>query len=392
MARLSKHCTIHRAMIYDRGGERRLGEMKRLSKIEWTRDRDGTSEGSLIIESGRDCRSQRSLLRTIAEKRHELVIFRGTRTALGTTWSRVWEGPIFRTSDEGSRIGVFAKDVTSYLFGTMISKDYDNRKNVIPMTTRIGQMIAYELATSRTGRALNGATVAIPAWESLDPPINVLPNLVIHNFPNEAQTAAFIRAFSTTVGLNLAAAARQSGIDYTAVGRAIHLWDTSRSIGQIRTLTEADFFGNVIVTGYGADHTQIAYVNGQEGVYGMAVNTDNLDFYGPWSTSYNAYNEEGTQAPTVGALNSQAARNTSGRSPVPVEVRIPDNSSIRLGESLSIDDLVPGVRVPLLATLNARARNQMQKLDHLTVTETADGEDVKITLSPASKEDSDEED
>lgn len=382
MAR-SRHCTIHRAMIYDRGGQRRLGEVKRLSKVEWNRDRDGVSEGMLTIETGRDCRSQRGFLRDLSEKRHELVIFRGQQ--------RVWEGPIFRISDEGARIGLFARDVTSYLFGTMISQDYDNRTNVIPMTTRVAQMIAYELSNSRIGRSLGGDPILIPAWEELDPPINVLPHLTLHNFANEARTAAFIRAFSTTVGLNLAGAARSSGIDYTAVGRAIHLWDTSRSIGQIRTLTEADFFGNIVVSGYGADHTQAAYVSGQEGVYGEAVNPDGLDFYGPWSTAYTAYNEEGSAAPTIGALNSQAARNTSGRSPVPVEVRIPDNSSVRLGDTLDIQDLVPGVRVPLLATLNARARNQMQKLDHLTVTETAEKEDVKITLSPASKEDSDVE-
>lgn len=383
MVRPAKHCTIHRAMIYDRGGQRRLGEIKRLSKVEWSRDRDGVSEGSLTIETGRDCRSQRGLIRDLSEKRHELVIFRGQE--------RVWEGPIFRISDEGSRIGLFAKDVCQYLFGTMVSRDYDNRTNVIPMTTRVAQMISYELATSRTGRAVGGDPILMPAWESLDPPVNILPYLTVHNFANEARTAAFIRAFSTTVGLNLASAARSSGIDFTAVGRAIHLWDTSRAIGQIRTLTEADFFGPIIVSGYGADHTQAAYVTGQEGVYGEAINPDGLDFYGPWSTSYNAYNEEGSAAPTIGALNSQAARNTSGRSPVPVEVRVPDNSSIRLSDSLQISDLVPGTRVPLLATLNTRARNQMQKLDHLTVTETAEKEDVRITLSPASKEDSDVE-
>jgi len=110
-----------------------------------------------------------------------------------------------------------------------------------------------------------------------------------------------------------------------------------------------------------------------------------------WSTVFNAYNEEGTTAPTVGELNSQAARNTSGRSPVPVEVRVPDNSSLVLSRTLRISDLVPGVRVPLRATLNARALSQDQKLDHLVVTETAKGETVQITLTPATKPDSDTE-
>lgn len=379
-------CQIHRAMIYDRGGTRRLGELKNLSQVDWSRDRDGVSEAGIVIQ-GSACDKARPLLQRIASKRHELVIYRGD--------DRVWEGPIFRIGDEGSRITIFAKDVVAYLFGTMLSRDWDNRPNsasgVTEVTTRMEQIISHELVTSRTGRALGGSTIILPAWETLDPPINVLPHLVVHHFPNEARTAAFTRAFETTVGTHLASAARTSGIDYTAIGRAIHLWDTSRSIGQIRTLTEADFFGNIIVTEYGADHTQAAYVLGQEGVYGEAINPENLELYGPWSTSFTAYNEEGSAAPTVSALNSQAARNTSGRSPVPVEVRVPDNSSIRLSESLRISDLVPGVQVPLLATLNARARNQLQKLDHLRVTETAAGEDVKVTLTPATRPDEDAE-
>lgn len=376
-------CSQHHAVIYDRGGQQRMGEVARISEVEWNRDRDGVSEAHIVIQGGKNCESQRKFLRSISEKRHELVIYRGQE--------RLWEGPIFRISDLGSRIEIHARDVCAYLFGTMLSREWDNRKNVVPMTTRLGGIIQYELATSRTGRSLFGNTVPIPAWESLDPPINVLPHLVVHNFPNEAQTAARTLPFSTTVGLHLAYAARQSGVDYTAVGRAIHLWDTSRWIGETRTLTEADFYGNIIVTGYGADHTQLAYSTGQDGMYGEAVNTNNLGFYGPWSASYSAYNEEGTEAPTQGALNSQAARNASGRSPVPVEVRVPDNSSIRLSDTLQLRHLVPGVRIPLLARLNARTWNQAQKLDHLTVTESEAGEDIKVTMSPATREDADVE-
>ena len=52
---------------------------------------------------------------------------------------------------------------------------------------------------------------------------------------------------------------------------------------------------------------------------------------------------------------------------------------------------VPGVQVPLRATLNAKAYEQDQKIDHLRVTETADGETVQLTLTPATRPDSDEE-
>lgn len=380
-------CTRHTAMIYDRGGTRRIGQLVKLSRVQWSRDRDSISEAEVTIE-GASCAAQRPLLQKISTKRHELVIYRGN--------NRVWEGPIYRIGDQGSSITIAAKDVCVYLFGTALTKVWDNSygstAGATEMTTRLGQIIAYELQHDRTGRKVGGGTVAIPGWESLDPPVNLVPHLVVHHFPNEARTSAKTDAFEMTVGEHLASSARTSGIDFAAIGRAIHLWDTSRNIGQTRTLTEADFFGNVIITEYGADHTQGAYVVGQEGMYGEAINPDNLSFYGPWMSIYNAYNEEATAAPTQPELNGQAARNLSGRSPAPVEVRVPDNSTIRLNESLRITDLVPGARVPLLATLNARGSDQDQKLDHLRVLETgADGETISVTLTPATRIDSDVE-
>lgn len=383
---MDRYCTTHTAMIYDRGGTRRLGQFVDLSKVEWARDRDGISEASIRIE-GAACRRQSELIKSIASKRHELVIFRGD--------DRVWEGPIFRIADQGDHVQVFAKDVCAYLFGTALSRDWDNSYGSVAgpteMTTRIGEIIEWELTHSRVGNTLGGGTMTIPAWESLEPPANILPFLQVYHFPNEARTAASTLAFQMTVGELMASAARQSGIDYTAVGRSIRIWDTSRNTSQTRTLTEADFFGNIIVTEYGSDHNQGAYVVGQEGMYGEAINPENFDLYGPWMTIYNAYNEEDTTAPTSSELNSQAARNTSGHSPAPVEVRVPDGSTIRLNDTLRINELVPGARVPLLATLNARSRNQDQKLDLLRVVEENGREDVKVTLSPANREDSDEE-
>jgi hypothetical protein len=90
-------------------------------------------------------------------------------------------------------------------------------------------------------------------------------------------------------------------------------------------------------------------------------------------------------------LNSQARRNTSGRSPAPVEVRVPDNSTIVLDDTLTIDKLIPGVQVFLRATLAARQIAQLQKIDHVVVTETASKETIQVTLTPATKPDDDEE-
>ena len=377
-----KCVTEHRAYIYDRGGRARLAEVKDIAQVQWARDRDGISEASVII-MGRSCEQQRGLIRRFATKRHELVIFRGD--------DRVWEGPLSRISDEGPRIVIAAKDVLWYLAGTALSRVWDNSgARATEVTSRFDKIIRWELTHSRTVKKIGGGTLVRPGWEQADPPVNLLEFLTVHHFPNEARTTARTDISEFTVGTHLANAARSSGIDYTAIGRAIHIWDTSRHIGRTRTLTEADFFGNIVITEYGADHTQIAYVGGMDDIYGEMANPDNIDFYGPWETVYTAYNEEGSDGPTQSELDSQASRNTSGRSPVPYEVRIPDNSSVRLGNTLSVNDLVPGSQVPLRATLNARAYEQLQKIDHVRVTETAEGENVQLTLTPATRPDSDE--
>jgi hypothetical protein len=367
---------------------RRISPVLDLSQVKWERDRDGMSEGMIRLEAD-SCSRQARLIDSLRTHRHELVLYRGRE--------RVWEGPLHRVGIYSDHVDIVAKDVLAYLFATPLTREWNNTPagdGVTTMTNRLQAIIEWELTHGRTQQIFDGVNwvnVPVPAWESLDPPINVLPHLYVPHFPNEAETSAKTLPFEMTVGEHLQNAARTSGIDFTAVGRRIVIWDVSRNLGRLTQMTDANFNQSVIVTEYGADHAQAAYVVGQEGAYGQAINLENLDYYGPWTSIYTAYNEEGTDAPTQAELNSQASRNLSGRSPAPVEVRIPDNSSIILEKGLSISDLVPGVQIPLLATLNARKLSQMQKIDHVVVTETAEGENIQVTLTPATKPDSDEE-
>lgn len=377
----------HTAFIFDRGGQRRVGPILDISSITWERARDNVSEAVIRIE-GDACDAQAEFIASIRVHRHELVIYRGNE--------RVFEGPVHRIGSYRSYTDIVAKDVSEYLFHTPLSKVWDNTNEgvgVQPVTTRMQNIIEYEMTTDRVQVPVNSTTpIWVTAWENLDPPTNVLPYLTIHHFPNEAGTSAKTKAFEMTVGDHLANYAHQGGIDWVTVGRAIHIWDVSRSIGRLPQMTEADFNANVVVTEYGSDHTQSAYVIGNEGTVGSAVTQEYLDYYGPWTDVNTAYNEEGTEEPTVEELRSQAVRNLSGRSPVPIEVRIPDNSSIFLNPNLTINMLVPGVQVPLRAMLNSRPLSQMQKIDHLSVSESGlEGEQIKLILTPTTRPDSDVE-
>lgn len=377
------HCAErHSAFIFDRGGTRRIGQVLDLSNVKWERARDNVSEGYIRIE-GDSCMEQAEFVAAIRSHRHELVIYRGN--------DRVFEGPVHRVASFGSYSEIFARDVSEYLFHTPLTQAYDNRSGAkVAVTSRLEAIIDYELTHGSVLKGPGGTPVAIPAWESLNPPINVLPYLVVHHWPNEAETTAHTLPFEMTVGEHLANFAAQGGIDWVTVGRAIHIWDVSRALGRIEQMTEANFLGaGVIVTEYGSDHRQVGYVIAQSGAYGGAVNPDYLDYYGPWTSIHTAYNEEGTEEPTQAELASQASRGVIGHSPVPVEVRVPDNSSLILSDTLTINQLIPGVEVPLLARLNARTMAQMQKIDHVVVTETATGENVQVTLTPTTRPDSD---
>jgi hypothetical protein len=405
----------HSAFIFDRGGSRPLGPAADLSMVQWARLRDNVSEAKIRIE-GDNC-SHRDNERIIAQARthrHELVIFRGDE--------RVWEGPLHRITTGSGYAEFVAHDVGEYLFNQPLTQAYEN--STLPdgtvrsttVTGRIENIIQYEFSHGRdqfypdtapdaaaavaewaaAGGTLTpvtgGWTVHIPAFESDDiwPSTNILDHLDVRHFVNEARTAMDTAAYETSVGTHLQNLARQNGIDFTILGRSIIIWDVSRNLGVLQTMTDSNFAEDVITSEYGSDHTQAAFSVGQNGVYGSAVNLKNLAFYGPWTSMYTVYNEDGTLDPQQSDLDSQARRNLSGRSPAPIEVRIPDNSSIFLSPEVGINSLIPGVQVPLRATLNLRQLAQQQKIDSVTVTERGGAPElVQITLTPATKPDED---
>lgn len=106
------------------------------------------------------------------------------------------------------------------------------------------------------------------------------------------------------------------------------------------------------------------------------------DYYGVWTHITTSQNEEGTSDPSQDELNSQAARNLLGRNPVPVEIRVPTGGGIKPSFDLTVADLVPGVEVPVLATLNLRRVSQLQRIDRVTVTEDSQREEVGVKLVP----------
>ena len=89
-------------------------------------------------------------------------------------------------------------------------------------------------------------------------------------------------------------------------------------------------------------------------------------------------------ARAIRAFEVQADRNISGRWPQPIVVRVPDNTPLSAEVNLGINQLIPGVWVPLRSSGGVRELAQWQKLDKVTVSQSAsEGERVSVVFSPA---------
>lgn len=380
----------HTALIYDRGGERRVSQLIDLASCEWNRVQDEKSSASVVI-TGRACDAQAEVINDIEPRRHELVVFRGDE--------RVWEGPIVQVATRSGTARILAHDIFDYLDHTPLTKDWPWDTGTVVsdhsalMTERAEEIITYELTTNydmTVGTGMSTTVVEVPRWETIPAPANILPFLEVRHSATLLSRSETL-AFEMMLGEHLSNLA-DGGLEFTVIGRKLLLWDGAESIGRTRTVTEADFDGEPEVIAAGTNLAVIQHVSAQRpdedhgddpdppGV-GNAGGPD--DYYGVWTDLSSLASEDGAETPTQDALNSQAQRGLVGRSPVPIEVRMPQGVGFRLSHDIGINSLVPGVRMPLLARLNLRRLSQVQRLDSVKVIETAEGERVSVTLVPS---------
>jgi hypothetical protein len=387
----------YRIFAYDQGGQRYRGEIKPVATLSWNRVRDDISTCTLTTSGfGEDCGVLLGELRTWA---HEIVVFRNGE--------RVWEGPITRIGYQRDTIEIEARDPMVYVYRRILRQGYnDNFRR--PRQGIEGQRTVVERASIIIQNAL----------APYDP--NVLPYLTVINYPDDAHESRIVSDWSKTAWEEVDDLAATAGLDYTTVGRRIILHDTHRPIGLISEMRESDFFESPIITEYGMSAANIFGVTSNTGVYGK-FEFPRSQWYGsgPLEMLASAYGE-GADSPVdprvltrqekerlEDVLDTQAIRNINGRwagvsiddqgtdtssddvvtvGPVfgaPVIVRVPDNSRVHPNAYVGINQLVPGVHIPLRAVTQCRQFAQVQKLDSVKVDVSGGVESVQIVMSPA---------
>jgi hypothetical protein len=363
----------YRVMVYDRGGQRVKGEITPLAAFQWGRARDDISAATMRVNGySHDCCGLLGDLRCWA---HEVVIFRDG--------VRVWEGPITRLAYHADGVEIEARDPLVYVYRRIMRQGYnDNYRK--PKQGFVGKRSVVERAALLIQNAL----------APNDP--NVLPWLTTINYPDDAQEARSVPAFSKTAWEEVDDLAATAGLDYTCVGRRIILHDTHRPVGNLAEMREKDFFSSPVITEYGMSAANVFGVTNNAGLYGVyAFPQDKWYDLGPIEMLASAYGEANGAGADPRALTPQereerrrdlrrqASRNIHGRWPAPTIVRVPDNSRLHPNAEVGINQLIPGVHVPVRVQNECRNVAQMQKLDSITVVVEEGEERVQVVMSPA---------
>lgn len=366
-------CGKHRAYIYRRGGKVRVGELTGISYLDWERKRDDISTAKIIVSDWDvDCGELLKRLQTWA---YEVVIYRDN----GYSTERVWEGPLTLLTYEQDSVTIHAKDVIAYAYRRIIKQAMND--NVLGGTV--------------TDRALR---VFQNAFAPDDP--NVLAYLTPIFNDDDARQYRATPAYSRTAFEEVDDMAANAGLDYTAVGRAILIWSTKHRIGTLQEFRDSDFGAPPIVSEYGMSMANFYSVSDGNGIHGEAsrLGSDNEDdTYGlvemlssTWASDtvdgQGSFSSSGLQT-VIQSFSDAAERSIADRFPPPVVVRVPDNTSLNPDAVVSIQQLVPGVLIPLRSTATLREVHGNQKLDSVKVVESGGNETISITMSPFSRDD-----
>lgn len=363
----------NRVYVYARGGKIPLGEITPLVDVDWSRVRDDI--GSCLIHVNEWNDEAKEFYRRLKPWAHELVVFRNG--------VRCFEGPITRITGSKAMLEIEAKDVMAYVYRRILRQGYNDSYQIVA-----GQQIGLKSVVYRAQKIITNALV-------YDDP-NVLPYLTPIKFFDDAVQSRIVKAYTKTAWEEVDDLAAHAGLDYSISGRRIILNDTHRPVGRLFELTEGDFSDPPIVTVYGMTFaTDFAVTNG-DGVWGLAQRRDETLSETGWieqlASQYGESDVAGTGTSSLtpaelaalqATLTAQAQRNIAGRYPMPVVVRVPDNSSLSPDVNLGINQLIPGVWAPLRATEGIVQASQWQKLDSMSVHQDGSGEKVSVVFSPA---------
>lgn len=336
------------AVVYERGGTRRLFTVPAVSVIDWGRNLDAISKAAVQVsrdhlDGGETWAECGDLLSQVHPWAHELVIYRSGQ--------RVWEGPIRRPLQSRKGVTLIASDVLGWTERRVVTADRAADVSV-----------------------LEEAQLALTSAFALDDP-GVLAHVTA--LGSDAATTSVDTKAATTYYSQVLGALVNAGLYFTVVGRRPLLWaDSSYVLGTTPILDPArHLIGDIEVAREGDDLATKAWMTNDDGEWATAGGGDL--FYGRVERTISAAGIAGTAA-----LTDAANAWRKFRYPAPQTLNIPDGSTLHCDAPFPVALLVPGVLTPVKVTDLAWPVEQTMMLTDVKVHQDKDGEEVAATWAP----------
>lgn len=342
--------TKYAAVIHLRGGRRRAFQLTGLTAADWERKLDDFGEAGATLTKSRATTGCLNKVATLEPWQHELTLYRDGQ--------RLWEGPVFDVEEAGDEITIKARDVTAWLWKR-------------------------GLRTAPTAVAVNAAahaqaiiTDALQA-DGADP--NLLPHLQVVT-ANSPSTQRETQILTTTAAEELREVAA-AGLDYYAIGRAIHVRpDRVDYATRLPRLLSRHIRGNVKVRKVGSEAATRGLVVGS-----AAQGPAPIGQHGGASAVYGLIEQisQAQNTSDVGVLNAIAHKIVGYGNPVPLTVTVPSGSQLAPDAPITVDHLIPGRYLELWLSDYVIPVRAVMKLQQIGADWSADAaEKVNISLIP----------
>lgn len=364
----------YRAIIHWRGGARPFTSpaVAALTSVKWNRTLNDTAEAVVTIEKGPAGPTCCGLLGKIEPYIHELSLYRDAEL--------VWQGPVIRTRENRTTVTVEARDMTEWLARTVntTALRYTSTNTADPMHTGPVQEITETIIRLNLQAGLFASE---PDWPHLLPYIVRQDDAVDASFEKDGSGDDSVWLVPILQIMDDELVPR--GLEYTTVGRALILGrpQTLADRPQAR-LTLDDITGNVEIIRDGPSGATIVWATNQNT---QEISNTQYGASGVVSASYGRLDTLiRTQAEGLTAYDLwQLARASyNGRYPVPTALAIPQGAGLAPTAPVTMRQLVPGVRLDVVATGMCNQATQPYRLSDVDVTWGRSGEQVGLACIP----------
>ena len=355
------------ATVHYRGGQQVYAYLDTVESLEWERVRRGVSEATVTLHKSRISPGCRGRLADLWPWVHEVTIYRNQQA--------VWQGPLLNIVEGRTTLVLTARDCGAYLEKRVLRKD--------------DKLTDADLS--------NVARAVVESALSDHDDIGVLDQVASE--PSGKTGSRTIRAFSR-MGWDELEEVAEEGVEVSFVGRRLAIGPVADEDTPAQgRITSDDLLGEPEMEMDGEEYASLVYaapqaqeniwnhleaVGGTSPYFGLVEHVVQTSH--PWRVDddgdFDPQGDDGlSEQETIEALQRTAEGEFEQRSRPPIVLRVSDQSHLSADAPISLDRLIPGVRIDLALGEDFTLRVQRaMRLMRVSVSYDTSGEQVGVSL------------